>query len=319
MAEVRTPNLTPQDTVADKAQRAVHDTVQDSLALDDQATAAVQAETDAAVEEPWQVPPSQPLRVVAAVLFLAAAATCYGYTLLNFWSSPALGIHLRIPYPAFLLIALSLILGLTALRIALGLWSPHAKLAIAGLALLACLTFGVGGGRFVSYTMRGTRNPPFKLALAVNDRFPDFRLIDQNGRSHDASLFGASPQTLVVVYRGDFDPFARFELNELTRMQEQFRQAGVQIVAVSADPPQRSTMLAHFLGTQLPLLSDPAESLLGPLGLVQHYSNGQPDSAIPAFFLASKERRVKWIFTSPYYREQPRSSTILEAARGSVN
>ena len=293
--------------------------VPDDVALDEQAPGAVEPEAEAAIEEPWQVPPSQPLRVVAAVLLLTAAAVCYGYTLLNFWSSPTLGIYLRIPYPAYFLIALSLILGLAALRVALGLWSPHAKLAIAGLALLACLTFGVGGGRFVSYTLRGTRNPPFKLALAVNDRFPDFRLMDQNNRPHDGNLFSASPQTLLVVYRGDFDPFARFELNELSRMQAQYRKAGVQIVAVSADPPQRSTMLARFLRTQLPLLSDTAESLLGRLGLVQHYSNGQPDSAIPAFILVGQDRRVKWIFTSPYYREQPSPSTILSAVQAPAN
>jgi len=291
----------------------------DQVAVGEQAPDAIEAEAQAAIEEPWQVPPSQPLRVVAAVLLLTAAAVCYGYTLLNFWSSPALGIHLRIPYPAYLLIALSLILGLAALRVALGLWSPHAKLAIAGVALLACLTFGVGGGRFVSYTLRGTRNPPFKFALAVGDRFPDFRLIDQNNQTHDENLFNASPQTLLVVYRGDFDPFARFELDELSRMQEQFRKAGVEIIAVSADPPQRSTMLARFLRTRLPLLSDTGESLLGRLGLVQHYSNGQPDSAIPAFILVGQDRRVKWIFTSPYYREQPSPWTILSAAQSPAN
>lgn len=275
---------------------------------------AAAADTDAAVEEPWQVPPAQPIRLVASILLLAAGAVCYGYTLLNFWDSPALGIHLPVPYPAYLLIAAGLILGLASLRVALGLWSPHAKLAIAGIALLACITFGIGGGRFVSYTLRGTRNPPFKLALAVGDRFPGFKLVDQNNQTHDANIFSASPQTLVVVYRGDFDPFARFELGELTRMREQFRKAGVQIIAISADPPQRSTMLANFLRTELPLLSDPSESLIGPLGLVQRYSNGEPDSAIPAFFLVGRDRRVRWIFTSGYYREQPSPQTILDAA-----
>ncbi|MGO9062293.1 MAG: peroxiredoxin family protein [Candidatus Binataceae bacterium] len=291
---------------------AEHDVAPDEPAL---GAVATTDDADVAAAEPWQVPPTQPLRVVAAIVLLAASATCYGYTLLNFWSSPALGIHMRVLYPAYLLIALSLILGLSALRIALGLWSPHAKLAIAGIALLACLTFGVGGGRFVSYTLRGTLNPTFKLKLDVNDRFPDFKLADQNNQTHDGDIFRASPRSLVVVYRGDFDPFARFELGELSRMQEQFRKAGVQIVAVSADPPQRSTMLAHFLRTQLPLLSDPGESLLGALGLVQRYSNGQPDSAIPAFFLVDREHRVKWIFTSRYYREQPSPRTILDAAR----
>src|SRR5579859_876554 len=154
-------------------------------------------------EEQWQVPAAQPLRIGIAILLLATAAASYGYALLNFWSSPALGIHLRFPYPAYLLIALGLLLGLAALRVALGLWSPHAKLAIGGIAFLACITFGIGGGRFVSYTLRGTRNPPFKLAVALNDHFPDFKLADQDGLIHDADLFDTSPLTLVVVYRGD--------------------------------------------------------------------------------------------------------------------
>ncbi len=147
----------------------------------------------------------------------------------------------------------------------------------------------------------------------MGDRFPYFRLADQNNVIHDSAMFAASPLTLVVVYRGDFCPFARFELGELTRVREQFRNAGVQIVAVSADPPQRSTMLARFLHTDLPLLSDSSESLLGPLGLVQHYGNHQPDSAIPAFMLVDRSGQVRWIFTSPYYREQPPPQKILGA------
>ncbi len=276
------------------------------------ATGAMEADAGGA-EERWQVPPTQPLRVVAAILLLAAAAASYGYALVNFWSSPALGIHRRVPYPAYLLIAAGLLLGLAALRIALGLWSPHAKLAIGGIAFLACITFGIGGGRFVSYTLRGTRNPPFTLAVALNDRFPDFELADQDGVAHGAQLFNASPLTLMVVYRGDFCPFARFELGELSQRQEEFRKAGIQIVAVSADPRQRSAMLAGFLRTHLPLLSDPSESLLSKLGLVQHYS-AQPDGAIPAFFLIDRNHRVRWIFTSPYYREQPSPAAILNAA-----
>jgi len=276
-------------------------------------------EVEALPEEPWQVPPAQPLRLIAAILLLVSGAVSYGYALLNFWSSPELGIHMAIPYPAYLLILLGLILALAALRVALGLWSPHAKLAIAGISFLACLTFAVGGGRFVSYTLRGTRNPPFTLELTLGDRFPDFRLADQNNALHDSALFGASPLTLVVIYRGDFCPFARFELGELSRHQADLRHAGIQAVAISADPPQRSIMLAHFLRTDLPLLSDPSENLLGRLGLVQHYSNHQPDSAIPAFMLVDRTHRVRWIFTSPYYREQPSLQTIVDAARASRN
>jgi len=277
------------------------------------------AEPQPPAREVWRVPPAQPLRVIAAVLLLAAGAFSYGYALVNFWSSPALGVHLEIPYPAYLLIALGLVLGLCALRVALGLWSPHARLAIAGVAFLACLTFGIGGGRFVSYTIRGTRNPPHHLNLSRGDTFPDFRLADQNNTVYSAAVFSSHPMTLVVVYRGDFCPFARFELVELSRRRSQFEKAGIGIVAVSADPRQRCAMLARFLRTDLPLLSDPNEQLLSRLGLVQHYADHQPDSAIPAFFLVDGKRRVRWIFSSPYYRVQPSPQAILAAARNLHN
>lgn len=274
-----------------------------------------QAEADSDADQPWQVPPAQPIRIIVAIVALAAGAAIYGHVLLNFWSSPGLGIHLRVPYPAYLLIAIALVLGLAALWIALAIRSPHTKLGIAGIAFLASITFGMGGGRFVSYTLRGTRNPPFKPAIGVGDGFPEFRLPDQSGRTYDSQVFNEAPMTLMIVYRGDFCPFARFELGELSLDQELFRKAGIQIIAVSADPQERSRMLAKFLRTSLPLLSDPAEALLAPLGLVQHYRSAQPDSAIPAFFLVDRNRKVRWTFTSPYYREQPAPATILDAAR----
>src|SRR5579871_5404394 len=170
------------------------------------AAAAVEAQTAEAeaAEQPWRVPPAQPLRLIAAIVLLVCGAVSYGYVLMNFWSSPGLGIHLATPYPAYILIGLGLVLGLAAIRVALGLWSPHARLAIAGIAFMASITFAIGGGRFVSYTLRGTRNPPFKLALSVGDRFPDFKLADQNGVQHDSALFDAGPLTLVAIYRGDF-------------------------------------------------------------------------------------------------------------------
>ena len=72
-------------------------------------------------------------------------------------------------------------------------------------------------------------------------------------------------------------------------------------------------MLSAFLHTDIPLLCDEKETLLGPLGLIQHHRNGEPDNAIPAFFLLDPDGVVRWIFTSPYYREMPSIETILAA------
>jgi peroxiredoxin len=123
---------------------------------------------------------------------------------------------------------------------------------------------------------------------------------------------------LVFIYRGDFDPFSRFELAELIAHADDFRRAGVDIIAISADPVERSKMLAGFLRTKIPLLSDNNKSILAPLGLVQHHRNGEPDNAIPAFFVLDRDGVVRWIFTSPYYRELPRPETLLDAAKSII-
>src|SRR5208283_3233698 len=109
------------------------------------------------------------------------------------------------------------------------------------LAFFACAAVGIGGGRFVSYTLRGTRNPPFTLSLKVGDRFPSYALPDQTGTIHPGPEQG-SDGTLVVVYRGDFDPFARYELSELTARQPELRKRGLKTIAISADPIDRSKM-----------------------------------------------------------------------------
>jgi peroxiredoxin len=265
------------------------------------------------LEEAWTTLPFQPIRAVLALVFIAGGFALYEYVLLSFWSTPSMGIHDRTPYPAYIGIAAAMLLCLIGVRLALGVWSPHAKLALGLLALFACAAVGIGGGRFVSYTMRGTRNPPFTLNLKVGDRFPNYALPDQAGAIHQGPG-PASNGTLVVVYRGDFDPFARYELAELTAHQPDLMIHGLKTVAISADPIDRSKMLAGFLRTEIPLLSDEKETLLKPLGLVQHHRNGEPDNAIPAFFLLDANGVVRWIFTSPYYREMPAIEKILAAA-----
>ena len=113
----------------------------------------------------WIALPFQPLRAVFALIFIAGGFGLYEYVLLSFWSSPTMGIHDRIPYPAYFGIGAAMLLALIGVRLAIGVWSPHAKLALGLLAFFACVAIGIGGGRFVSYTLRGTLNPPFTLNI----------------------------------------------------------------------------------------------------------------------------------------------------------
>ncbi len=274
---------------------------------------------DSLKEEVWITPPFQPLRAGAALGLTALGFGLYEWVLLNFWSSESFGVHERYPWQSYLLIAIALIVALIAVRVALGIWSPHAKLGLSILAFLACAAIGIGGGRFVSYTLRGTLNPRYRLTLVAGERFPSFTLPDQNGVVHDGPVSPAAKATLLYVYRGDFCPFARHELADLNALGPELEKDGVQIVAISADPVARSKMLSGYLHSRIPLLSDEHETLLAPLGLVQHHRDGEPDNAIPAFFVMDSGGTVRWIFTSPFYRQLPTSAELVAAAKAAAN
>jgi peroxiredoxin len=270
------------------------------------------------IEEAWVTPPFQPLRAIGAALMTASGFGLYEYVLVSFWSAQWMGIHDRIPWPAFAMLAVAMIATLVGIRLALRLDSPHAKMGFGLFAFLACVVVGMGGGRFISYTMRGTLNPPYKLNIAVAQRFPAFALLDQNTATRRGPATAGADATLIYVYRGDFCPFARFELADLTRHADEFRRARIDVVGISADPVERSKMLAGYLRTEIPLLGDTRESVLAPLGLVQRHVDGQPDNAIPAFFVVDRDGVVRWIFTSQYYRELPMVSTLLNVAKSVI-
>jgi len=270
-------------------------------------------------EVAWVTPPFQPRRALGVLALTAFGFGTYEWVLLNFWSSESLGIHQRIPWPSYGLIAAALVIALAGVRNALRLWSPHAKLGFSLLAIFASAAIGVGSGRFISYTLRGTLNPPFHLAVAVGDRFPAFALPDQHGVIHQGPATQGSRATLVYVYRGDYCAFARHEIADLNSMLPQLRNNGVNLIALSADAIDRSKMLSGFLHCDVPLLSDEHEAVLGPLGLVQHHRNGEPDNAIPAFFVLDRAGKVRWIFTSPYYRQLPRSDDLIAAVHDVTN
>jgi peroxiredoxin len=269
-------------------------------------------------DELWIAPPFQPIRALSALALTACGFGLYEYVLMSFWSAPWMGIHDRIPWPAFAILALAMLVTLAGVRLGLGLNSPHAKLGIGLFAILACIAIGLGGGRFVSYTMRGTLNPPHELNIAVGQPFPAFALPDQQGAIRRGPAMPGADATVIYVYRGDFCPFARFELADLTMHADEFRRAHIAVIGISADPIERSTMLAGFLRTEIPLLGDQRETVLGPLGLVQHHVNGEPDNAIPAFFVVDRNNVVQWIFTSRYYRELPTVSTLLDGSRSVI-
>lgn len=124
---------------------------------------------------------------------------------------------------------------------------------------------------------------------------PDFRLSDQEGRSVSLSKSYQSGPVLLVFYRGSWCPFCVSELRGLGGIQDELREAGVRILAVSVDPPGRAQQAVDRLALKFPLLSDREKTVISDYGIVDRAGGpGGEDIALPAQFLIDREGQIVW-------------------------
>jgi peroxiredoxin len=83
----------------------------------------------------------------------------------------------------------------------------------------------------------------------------------------------------------------------------------VDLVAISADAPEKSRALAQKLGLQFPLLSDPGREVIRGFG-VEDAENG---IAWPAIFILDADRRVAWRSLAETFKVRPASAVVLQA------
>lgn len=81
------------------------------------------------------------------------------------------------------------------------------------------------------------------------------------------------------------------------------------LVAISVDPPERSTPLAERLGVRFPLLSDVDLKVTRAYGVV----DGENGIAWPAIFIVGKDGRIKWRSLAEVYTTRSSSAVVLEA------
>ena len=98
---------------------------------------------------------------------------------------------------------------------------------------------------------------------------------------------------------------------------ERISSRGVELFAVSVDPPVASRRLRDRLNSRFTFLSDPDGVLLDELG-IRHRAgrNDGVDIAYPTAMLVDGDGRVRWVFQSGTYRERARAEEIFAAIEG---
>jgi peroxiredoxin len=91
------------------------------------------------------------------------------------------------------------------------------------------------------------------------------------------------------------------------------REEGVELYAVSVDPPDVSRRLREHLAVRFTFLSDGDGVLLDALGIRHRGGNMGEDIAFPTAILVDEDGVIRWAYQSDTYRERARPEDIFAA------
>ena len=220
-----------------------------------------------------------------------------------------LGLYWRVPWPFLLVIVAGAALGVAGLLRRPGIASGTSALVSVAVLGLACWWL-------FSFSMFAPREDRPR----IGDVFPDFALPTAGGVTF--SLSGRDGRRhLLMLYRGDWCPFCQVELAQVQKRYDGIAARGVDVVAISGDPPATSAALRDRLGGTIEFVSDQGGTLLDQLGVRDRDGMPAPladgrasrDIFLPTTFLLDEQRRVRWVYRPDTYRVRATPDEIAAA------
>ncbi|KAL4733929.1 redoxin domain-containing protein [Aspergillus similis] len=171
-------------------------------------------------------------------------------------------------------------------------------------------------------------------AIQHGQKFPTFTLQDATGKPISSTTLLAKGPLLLSFYRGEWCPFCNLELRALQKHLDEFKAAGVTLVAISPQLPDSSLSMAEKNALEFPVLSDVGNKLARELGivwtqpeafrpilggfgvdLVKGYGDESFEVPIPATILVGADGVVRNVFLDTDYTKRLEPETALEWAR----
>ena len=171
--------------------------------------------------------------------------------------------------------------------------------------------------------------------ILVGQPLPKIILRTPDNSAFDINTATAKKPTLLIFYRGGWCPYCNIHLGQLQTIEKQLTKMGVQIIAVSADKPEKlkSAMTEHVFNFQL--LSDNALIASRALGIafrlddstVMKYKNSygidiEEDSGknhhilpVPSVFLIGTDGIIHFSYVNPNYKIRADPNILLAAAK----
>lgn len=170
---------------------------------------------------------------------------------------------------------------------------------------------------FCAVSVFAASSPAPVPGLDVGAKAPDFALPGAGGaRVELKQLVARGNVALVFVRSADWCPFCRKQLQELEKDRQQIEASGVQLIALSYDPPATNAAAAKKLGLTFPLLSDVGSKVIDAYGVRNHEAKGRGAGIPhPVIFIVDRQGVIRAKLGREGYRTRPESAEIIAAAR----
>jgi peroxiredoxin len=139
----------------------------------------------------------------------------------------------------------------------------------------------------------------------------NFDVPDERGLPWSLSGQLETSPVMLVFYRGDWCPFANGQLAMLARSHDEFTRRGVQVVGISADPPQDNLAMRNKLLVPFTLLSDPRGEVAARYGLW----DADEGVSAPAVVVVDRSATIRYLRAGIDVADHPSKEELLGALR----
>lgn len=169
--------------------------------------------------------------------------------------------------------------------------------------------------------------------VAVGEPAPSFEAAAPDGRVYTFRPDQLEGPAIVIFYRGGWCPYCNRHLSELRNAVPKLREAGYEVVFLSADRPSRLRASLDEPDLDYLLLSDASMAIARDWGVafrvddetVERYRSLGLDLAaasgydhhqlpVPGVFLVDSDGIVRFRYVNPDYRQRLSAEALLEAA-----
>jgi len=169
--------------------------------------------------------------------------------------------------------------------------------------------------------------------LAIGSIAPDFAAKDQNGKTFNLSSELEKGDVVLVFYRGYWCPICSRHLESFADKLGEIKEKGASVIVVAPESSQYIDSSVVKTNLDIPYISDSDNKIMSQYGVAfevndaynKRFSkwknmtlsevNGQ-DKAIlpvPATYIISKDRKIKWVQFDPNYKKRSTVQNVLKA------